>query len=194
MRLARLAVVFGSEDAAALAAAGLALAYLANDLDAGATFIDRALAMNLNMATAWHFSCWIRIMLGLPDLALSHEKRAIRLSPLDPLLGHMQTAAALAELCAGRFVEASLCAQKAARNLPNFPLGLGVAAASSALAGRLEEALNAVARLRQLIPAPSISDLITIPFRRPEDRAMFEEGLRKAGLPEPPGAADVTPH
>jgi hypothetical protein len=106
----------------------------------------------------------------------------------------MQTAAALAELCAGRFVEASLCAQKAARNLPNLPLGLGVAAASSALAGRLEEAQNAVARLRQLIPAPSISDLITIPFRRPEDRAMFEEGLRKAGLPEPPGAADVTPH
>jgi TolB-like protein/class 3 adenylate cyclase len=162
VRLARLAVVFGSEDAAALAAAGLALAYLANDLDAGATFIDRALAMNPNMATAWHFSCWIRIMLGLPDLALSHERRAMRLSPLDPLLGHMQTAAALAELCAGRFVEASLCAQKA-RNLANYPIGLGVAAASSALAGRLEEAQNAVARLRQLIPAP-VSQ-ISLPYR-----------------------------
>ena len=194
VRLARLAVVFGSEDAAALTAAGLALGYLANDLDAGATFIDRALAINPNMATAWHFSCWIRISLGLPDLALSHESRAMRLSPLDPLLGHMQTAAALAELCAGRFVEASLYAQKATRNLPNFPIGLGVAAASSALAGRLEEAQNAVAHLRQLIPAPTLSDLIVIPFRRPEDRAMFEEGLHKAGLPESSGAADVAPH
>jgi hypothetical protein len=27
------------------------------------------------MATAWHFSCWVRIWLGLPELALTHERR-----------------------------------------------------------------------------------------------------------------------
>src|SRR5262249_21134108 len=57
--LARRAVTFGSDEPTALAAAGLALAYIAHDLDAGAELIDRALAINPNMATAWHFSCWV---------------------------------------------------------------------------------------------------------------------------------------
>ena len=181
--LARRAVAFGSEEPAALMAGGFALAFFENEQDAGAAFIDRALALNPNMAAAWHFSCWVRIALGLPDLALTHEKRAMRLSPLDPLLVHMQAAAALAELCAGRFIEASSWAQKAARALHNWPLGLGIAAASSALAGRPEEAKSAVVRLRQLIPTLKPSDLANlIQFRRPEDRATFEDGLRKAGL------------
>jgi TolB-like protein/class 3 adenylate cyclase len=183
--LARRAVAFGSEEPVALTAGGFALAFLADELDAGATFIDRALAMNPNMATAWHFSCWVRIWLGLPDLALTHERRAMRLSPLDPLFGHMQAAAGLAEFCAGRFIEASSWAQKATCAHPNWPLGLGVAAASSALAGRLDDAKSAAVRLRQLIPTLTPSDLTNLfPFRRPKDRAMLEEGLRQAGLPE----------
>ena len=183
--LARRAVAFGSEEPAALTAGGFALAFFANEPDAGATIIDRALAMNPNMATAWHFSCWVRIRLGLPDLALIHERRAMRLSPLDPLFGQMQAAAALAEFCAGRFIEASSWAQKAAHALQNWPLGLGIAAASCALAGRPEEAKSAAERLRQLIPTLKPSDLANLfGFCRPEDRATFEEGLRKAGLPE----------
>jgi tetratricopeptide (TPR) repeat protein len=166
-------------------AGGFALAFFENEQDAGAAFIDRALALNPNMAAAWHFSCWVRIALGLPDLALTHERRAMRLSPLDPLLVHMQAAAALAELCAGRFLEASSWAQKATRGLHNWPLGLGIAAASNALAGRPEEAKSAAVRLRQLIPTLKPSDLAKlIQFRRPEDRATLEEGLRKAGLLE----------
>ena len=178
-------MAFGSEEPAALTAGGFALAFFANEPDAGATIIDRALATIPNMATAWHFSCWVRIWLGLPDLALIHEMRAMRLSPLDPLFGQMQAAAALAEFCAGRFIEASSWAQKAAHALQNWPLGLGIAAASCALAGRPEEAKSAAERLRQPIPTLKPSDLANLfRFCRPEDRATFEEGLRKAGLPE----------
>jgi hypothetical protein len=75
--------------------------------------------------------------------------------------------------------------QKAAHALHNWPLGLGIAAASCALAGRPEEAKSAAVRLRQLIPTLKPSDLANLfGFCRPEDRATFEEGLRKAGLPE----------
>jgi hypothetical protein len=137
------------------------------------------------MATAWHFSCWVRIFLGLPDLALTHERRAMRLNPLDPLMGPMQLAAALGELSAGRFLEASSWAQKATRTVPNWPLGLAIAAASSALAGHLDEAHSAVSHLRGLIPALRLSSITSnLPFRRPEDRARYEEGLRKAGVLE----------
>jgi hypothetical protein len=60
-----------------------------------------------------------------------------------------------------------------------------VAAASHALGGRLEGAQRAMARMRELDSAYRISDVKDrIPFRRPEDLARYEEGLRKAELPE----------
>jgi adenylate cyclase len=184
--LARRAVAFGSEDAAALAGAGLALYALANEPDEAAKLIDRALAINPNMAHAWHFSCWVRLALGLPELALAHERHAMRLSPLDPLLGNMQTAAALAEFSAGRYVEAASWAGMATCNQPIWPTSWGIAAASSALAGRVGEAESAVARLRQLIPSLRLSDLrVGPPSRlRADVLAKYLEGLRKAGVPE----------
>jgi hypothetical protein len=57
-------------------------------------------------------------------------------------------------------------------------------AASSALAGRLDEAQKAIARLCELNPSFRLSDLKDLTaFRRTEDLARLEDGLRKAGLP-----------
>ena len=72
------------------------------------------------------------------------------------------------------------------RQTPNLAPALRVAAASYALAGRLEEAQKIMARLYQLDPSFRLSNLgeVLPPFRRPEDRAKWVEGLRKAGLPE----------
>jgi hypothetical protein len=54
---------------------------------------------------------------------------------------------------------------------PDFQPGLRVAAASNAMAGRLEQAHKAMARLRQLNPALRISNLKDVlgPYRRAED-------------------------
>jgi hypothetical protein len=53
------------------------------------------------------------------------------------------------------------------------------------LAGRLEQAQKAMERLRQFEPELRVSHLKDrLPLRRPEDLARYEEGLRKAGLPE----------
>jgi TolB-like protein len=66
-----------------------------------------------------------------------------------------------------------------------FNKAIRVLAASSALAGRLREAQNAMARLRAIDPALRVSDLMDLnPRRRPEDAARYAEGLRKAGLPD----------
>jgi tetratricopeptide (TPR) repeat protein len=185
MQLARRAVLFGSEEAAALAAGGFAFAYIAGDLDSAVSFIDRALAMNPNMATAWHLSSWVRTWIGSPDLGLIHEHRAMRLSPLDPLLGQMQCAVGVAEFFSGHFEEASSWSLQATRALPSWPLALSMAVASSALAGRMEEAQKAVARLRQLNPSIRPAGLTSLmPLRRPEDRERFEQGLRLAGMSE----------
>jgi len=54
------------------------------------------------------------------------------------------------------------------------------------MAGRPEEAHKAVARLRQLNPVLRISNFKEVlgPYRRAEDVARYEDGLRRAGLPE----------
>jgi hypothetical protein len=49
----------------------------------------------------------------------------------------------------------------------------------------MEEARQAMERLRQIDPALRISNLKDwFPIRRPEHFARWTEGLRKAGLPE----------
>jgi tetratricopeptide (TPR) repeat protein len=185
-RLARRAVELGRDDAAALSAGGYTLAYVVGDLDDGAAFIDRALALNPNLAAAWYHSGVARNWLGEPDSAIERLARAMRLSPLDPLIGWMQVATAHAHVFAGRYEVASSWAGMALRDRPDYLNALRIAAASNALAGRLEQAQKALARLRQLDPARRVSNLRDTmgPYRRAEDVVRYEEGLRRAGLPE----------
>jgi adenylate cyclase len=179
-------VELGRHDAAALAAGGSALAHVVGDLDDGVAFIDQALALNPNLAAACFYSGWARLFLGDPDLAIEHLARAMRLSPLDPQFGRMQTATAHAHFFAGRYDMASSWAGTVLRDRPDDIPALRIAAASNAIAGRTEQVQKALTRLRQLDPALRVSNVRDRlgPYRRPEDLARLEEGLRKAGLPE----------
>ena len=184
-RLARRAGELGRDDAIALCTAGLALAFVVGDLDDGATFTDRALALNPNLAWALIFSGWVNAFVGEPEVAIQRFARAMRLSPQDPLFFQIQAGTAAAHFFAGRYAEASTWAETAMRDQPVFLFGWSITAASNALAERTVEAGKAMARLRQLDPELRLSnlkDLVTL--RRPGDFAKWQEGLRRAGLPE----------
>jgi adenylate cyclase len=184
-RLGRKAVDLGKDDAAALSTGGHALAYVVEDLDAGTRFIDRALELNPNLASAWFMSGWLRVWRGEPDIAIAHFTRFQRMSPLDPLLVRMNSGVAFAHVLAGRYDDGASHAEQALSDDPNSHQGLRMAAISNALAGRIERARKAVARLRQIDPALRISNLRNLtPLRRLEDVARVAEGMRKAGLPE----------
>jgi TolB-like protein len=184
-RLARQAVRLGKDDALALCAGGFALARFVREHELGITLIDRALTLNPNLSTAWFFSGWVRMWNGEPELAIDHEEHALRLSPLDPQCSVMWAGIAFAHFCAGRYEEACLWATKSLQENPNFLSALRVAAAGSALAGRLREAQEAVMCVRRIAPTLRVSTVKDwASFRRPEDLARFEDGLRKAGLPE----------
>jgi len=191
-RLGRRAVELGWDDPVALAWGGFSLAYVVHDVEVGATLIDRALLLNPNLAEAWHFSGWVRIYLGQPEIAIEHLAHAMRLSPVDPLTFVTLMAIAFAHFFAGRYNDASLWAEKALAASPPrlrekavYHPALLIAAASNALAGRLEEAQNAIAQSRQISPTAHISNLKNqIPLRRPDDLVRYAEGLRKAGLPD----------
>lgn len=184
--LAQRAVELGRDDAIALAASGYALAYVVRDLEVGAALIDRALVLNSNLAEAWSFGGWVKNFLGEPETALERFARAVRLSPLDPRVTAMRTGTGFSHFLLGRYDEAASWAAMALQDNPDYQGGLRIAAASNAMAGRLDEAHKAMARLRQLNPALRISNLeeVLSPFRRAEDLLRYEEGLRRAGLPE----------
>ena len=185
-KLARRAGELGKDDAVALCSAGLALAVVARELDDGAALIDRALVLNPNLAWAWLSSSFAKAYLGEPDVAIEHAARAMRLSPQDPQAFAMRTAMAQGHFFAGRYGEALSWAEAAMREQSNFVIAACVGAASGALAGKLAEAQKAMARVRQLNPGLRLSNLkdALFPIRRPEDFALWAEGMRKAGLPE----------
>ena len=191
-RLGRRAVELGWDDPVALAWGGFSLAYVVHDVEVGATLIDRALLLNPNLAEAWHFSGWVRIYLGEPELAIEHLTHAMRLSPVDPLTFVTLMAIAFAHFFAGRYNDASSWAEKALAASPPrlrekavYHPALLIAAASNALAGRLEKARNAIAQSRQISPTAHISNLKNqIPLRRADDLVRYAEGLRRAGLPD----------
>ena len=184
-RLAQRAVELGKDDAVALAAAGWALVYVVRDLGA-AGLIDRALVLNSNLAEAWFYGGWVKTFLGEPEAAIERFARAMRLSPLDPRVPAMRSGTAFAHFLLGRYDEAASWAAMALQDRPDYLHGLRIQAASNAMAGRLDEAHQAVARLRQLNPALRVSDLkdVLSHYLRAEDLSRYEEGLRQAGLPE----------
>jgi TolB-like protein/class 3 adenylate cyclase/Tfp pilus assembly protein PilF len=185
-RLAQRAVELGRDDAIALADSGWALAYVVRDLDRGAALIDRALALNSNVAEAWDCGGWVKNWLGEYELAIKRFTRAIRLSPLDPWVAPMRAGTAHAHFFLSRYDEAASWAAMALQDNPNSQPLLRIGAASNAMAGRLDQAQKAVVRLRQLNPTLRVSNLKNVlgPYRRAEDISRYEEGLRQAGLPE----------
>jgi tetratricopeptide (TPR) repeat protein len=121
------------------------------------------------------------VFLGEADTAIRHLEQATRLSPLDPLIFIVHNGIALAHFFSGRYAEAAAAAEMAG---PNYITGVLMLAVSLVLAGRTDESEKALARLRELDPdlrASKFSELW--PLRRPEDRARFEEGMRRLGLP-----------
>jgi len=184
-RLARKALELGRDDAIVLSRAGHALVDVVHDFDAGRHVIDRSIVLNPNLASAWYASGWLRIFVGEPETAIKHLANFERISPLDPAMARMRSAAAFAHVFAGRFDEGISHAEMALRENPNLHMGLRVAAMSYALADRIEQAHSAMARLRDLDPTLRISNLQELtPLQRPQDVARYAEGLRKAGLPE----------
>jgi len=185
-RLAQRAVELGRDDAIALADSGWALAYVVRDLDRGATFIDRALALNSNVAEAWDCGGWVKNWLGEYERAIERFTRAIRLSPLDPWVAPMRAGTAHAHFFLSRYDEAASWAAMALQDNPNSQPLLRIGAASNAMAGRLDQAQKAVVRLRKLNPTLRVSNLKNVlgPYRRAEDISRYEEGLRRAGLPK----------
>jgi adenylate cyclase len=162
------------------------LGFVARELDIAATLIDRSIILNPNLAEAWVCGGFLRNWFGEPKVAIERFERAMRLNPLGLHIRGTRVGMAHAHFFLGQDEEAASWAVQALQDSPDFQSALRIGAASNGMAGQLEQAQKMMARLRQLNPALRVSNVKNLlgPYRRAEDFARYEEGLRRAGLPE----------
>jgi len=185
VRHARLALALGTDDATALAIAALTVLHLDRDFEAAAGAIDRALALNGSCATALYWGAHIHACCGDPAVAEEYAHRALRLSPFDPFSYEAHVALAVVRTRQQRYDDAAACMAKAIQAKPRFSVLYVLQASALALAGRIDEAKVAAARLLGLEPAFRIQPFIEFAaFMEPQTRATLAAGLRHAGLPQ----------
>ncbi|MET4721063.1 TolB-like protein/Flp pilus assembly protein TadD [Bradyrhizobium japonicum] len=181
VRLARLALSIDDGDPDTLSRVAVILAGMVGDNEAEIEMADRAVALNPNSWRTWNNRGWVYILAGLPEEAMRSFERAVRMSPVDPLLHMTFFGIGNALVRLRRFDEAILLFKKALRHNPSFmPAYRGLASAFAHL-GRDAEAREAAARVLEIDPAFTISAWMA---QVPKHSTLFVEGLRKAGLPE----------
>jgi adenylate cyclase len=182
VRLLRLALSVDDSDPETLAWAAHTSAYMVGDCESEIEMADRAVALNPNSHQAWACRGWVYGVAGLPEEAIRSFERAIRMSPLDPLLYRPFTGMGYALIELRRFDEAIVAGKKAQRQNSSFSPAYRCLASAFAHLGRDAEAREAAARLLELDPAFTTTSWIA---RGGQTNAkQLIEGLRKAGLPE----------
>jgi adenylate cyclase len=182
VRLFRLALSRDDGDPDTLAWAALFSAFMVGNSESAIDMADRAVALNPNSYWAWCCRASVYKIAGLPEEAIQSFERAIRMSPVDPLL-HLPFAGmgqALIEL--RRFDEAITAGKKALSQSPSFSPGYRCLASAFAHLGRDAEACEAAARLLEFDPTFTLSGWIARGGQ--SNSKLLIEGLRKAGLPE----------
>jgi TolB-like protein/class 3 adenylate cyclase/Tfp pilus assembly protein PilF len=184
IRLAHRGSVVGSDDASALSRAGHVLTYLGHEYDRGASMVEQAVALNPNLAMAWHARGWVSLMCGDGARSVESFERMIRLSPLDPLRIGAWNGSAFALFYLRRYEEGCAVAMKSIQFVASAHT-LGALIVNLVGAGREAEAREAVAQLVKLQPDFRVSHVHeAFPVRSADERNRMATALREAGLPD----------
>ena len=145
--------------------------------------LSEAIELNPNFAFAHMILGSAYGYAGLAEEGLHQLTVATRLSPRDHLQAATLSTTGLCHLMAGRFAEAASFERRAVQLRPHFGTAWRTFAAAAGLAGEIVIAAQALAEAKRLQPDLSVDWVERYhPIVRPEDRAMYIEGLRKAGL------------
>ena len=174
--LARRALRNAGDDAVTLGRAAYVLAYYGEDIVTATALIDRSLRINPSFADGWHWSGWLRMWAGSPDVAIEHFERSLRLDPRDPN-GRILMAKGIAHFFARHLDQARTMLLLSLQEHPDWVPTNRFLAACYARLGQLDEAKIIVTRLRALTPVvlPSADH-----WRDPEQREFYLSGLRLA--------------
>lgn len=181
-REALAAVEADSEDA--WAHIGLAYSYLfMRRFDDAIAEFELALRLNPNFAFSQAFYAVTLCYSGRYDEGDVAIRRALRLSPRDPLAAIYQGVGSYIQFAAGRYEEAIRFARESLRQRADFVGAHRVLTAAAGMAGDRELSAVALQGLLQAQPDISLEWIAReLPMKQAEDREHYLEGLRRAGL------------
>jgi adenylate cyclase len=156
------------------------------DVDEAVHFAQQAVGLNPNNAWAVGFLGGLSNLVNYLDDGLASLRKAIRISPHDPMLWTWTHWLAIGNYFARDYSAALEASERVIRLRPDKPEGHRWKAAALAQLDHADEARQALQRAIEISPANIQFYKSTPPWyrRRSADYAHFLEGLRKAGLPE----------
>jgi adenylate cyclase len=172
------------DDALALAADAHVAAWSRHDLDAAERSLAQALAANPNEPLAWLWTGITHAWRGRGEEAVQCTDRALSLSPLDPMIYYFNSLAGMANLIAERYERAIELSSRSLRENRLHTPSLRTLAAALVLSARLDDAREALGRLRELEPGLTAAALrARYPGRDSPQAGRFIDALVAAGLP-----------
>jgi adenylate cyclase len=180
-RLAARAAQLDDSDPWAHLALGF-VAFVRRQTNVAAAEFRHALELNPNFAAAHGYLGWTLAFDGQSDEATRHLEEAIRMSPHDPQNAVFNTGLAVVHYLEGRYANAVEYSSKTMQQRSAFTAGHRIHVASLAQNGQIDDAREALARLKEMHPDLSISWIEkNVPYTSVQ-LAKFVEGMRKAGL------------
>ena len=168
----------------ALALLGHSRSFLHRDYSSALELHKRALDIAPNDAETNLWTIPTLAFTGQGDEAVRRAERAIRLSPMDPLLYRSQHVLSIALYTTGSWEEAADWGIQSMLSNGEYTSNLRFTAAALAAGGRMDEARIVASRLLALIPEERVSAALgRIPYRDPLIRARYAQHLLAAGIP-----------
>jgi TolB-like protein len=180
-RAARAAVRADNTDPWAHLAMASAYRHLGRFEDALAEF-ESTLSLNPNFSLALAYYGLVLTYVGRWQEGSQAARRAMRLSPRDPLAAIYNGVAAYAEFVGRNYAEATRLAREASLERPDFVGAHRVLTAAAVMAGEAELAKASLQELRRAHPNVSLAWIGENLLLRPGQREDFLQALRRAGL------------
>jgi adenylate cyclase len=176
-------------DALALATEGFVYCHLLKDLDTARKRCNAAVDANPSHALGWLYLGTVNAFMGAGKAALDATRRAMELSPLDPQRYYFECLGATAELSAHQYEYAERLARSSLMLNRMHPSTWRALTISLVSQGRVDEARQALEKMRQLEPQLTVERyLARIPNAELETGRQWARCLAIAGLPSGNGS------
>jgi tetratricopeptide (TPR) repeat protein len=163
---------------------GIACATLrAERFDDALAALELTLRLNPSFALAHAYHGLVLSQIGRWQEGSAAARRALRLSPRDPLSAVYSAMASYAEFAGGNYDEAIRLARDSVRERPDFAAGYRPLVAAAAMAGDMDLARATLETMRRVQPNVSLAWMASyVLIKNEAEREHYLEAFRRAGL------------
>ena len=183
-KLAVKAIKIDPENAEALGIYAHVCAFLEKDFDTALHYFERSLRLNPSIPFIWALSAATHSYIGEPDTALQQLERYRNLAPFDPYFCFWENIYSITYMFKGDYEKAVTVGRRVVKANLDYRNAYKPLIAALGHLGRREEAAPYVEKLLSLEPNFTVEKFGRVyPFRRPQDRDRYMQGLLLAGVP-----------